>query len=83
MIILNNNKYSAHCTLSWVFSKHFRNVIYFSHHLLSFLLIWGNSEGGTVIVWEYVVMNIIGVALQLVCYYPHCTLHPLMGTSIS
>jgi len=30
-----------------------------------------------------VVLNIIVVALQLVCYDPHCTLNPLMGTSIS
>jgi len=80
MIILNNNKYSGHCTLSCIFffSKHFRNVIYFSHHLC-FLLVWGNSEGATVIVWGSVVKNIIVVALQLVCCDPHLHITSLDG----
>ena len=38
---------------------------------MSFLLIWGNSEGATFIACESVVMNNIVVALQLVCYDPH------------
>jgi hypothetical protein len=32
---------------------------------------WSNSEGGTVIVWEFVFMNITVVTLHLVCYDPH------------
>ena len=31
---------------------------------------WGKSEGASVIVWESVVMNMIVVALHLVCYDP-------------
>jgi hypothetical protein len=81
MIILNNNKYSGHCTLSWDFLKHFRNWMYFYHHLWSFLLIWGKSEGAAVIVWESVVMNMSVVALHLVCYDPHLHITSLDGHS--
>ena len=42
---------------------------------------WGNAEGATDIMWESVVMNIIEVALQLVCCDPHLHITSLDGHS--
>jgi hypothetical protein len=78
-IILNKHKYSEHCTLSWVFSHILEGgsiavisckVFYLSGVILKELLLLGE---------ETVVMNIIVVALQLVCYDPHLHITSLDG----
>ena len=42
---------------------------------------WGKSEGAIFIVWESVVMNMIVVALHLVCYDPYLHITSLDGHS--
>jgi hypothetical protein len=55
--------------------------MYPSHNDVTMISMWSNSEGATVIVGESVAMNIIVVALQLVCYDPHLHITSLDGHS--
>ena len=71
---------TVRCLVGFFFQAFLKLDLFLSSPI-KFLLIWGNSEGAAVIVWESVVVNIIVFALQLVCYDPHLHITSLDGHS--